>query len=816
MRDFPQAAVEGVSRSLDGMKTVGRRYRHMKNVIRSFASTTIISLILTSCSLWIPPYVASQTLPTTTGWSSLPNTKIRSVCPPSSQFPGIQGNEGCSGVVDDWNSGAFDPIRNRLLIWGGGHTGYYGNELYALDLNTVQMTRLTDPGLPLDGTPGICSETYANGTQPAARHTYDGLIYSPSQNAFIVFGEGDSCPSGVGSNLATIWKFSFSNNRWTWVHSNGSQSGAKAPIGDIFVNEIDYATGYDPTTGYVWMHDRRGLYQYNPAVDSLIRKGGSTTYNERNYWQTAIVDPVAKKFVVLGGGAAYVYDISGNGSYSQQTLALTGCGPVVSIDYPGLAWDSTRQRIVAWAGGNTVYTINFTGATTATCVASTFTGGPAANSNGTYKRFAYSPISDVFVVVNSVDQDAYILRLTSGGGNPPPPADSTAPTIPGNVSATPTSSSQIALTWTASTDNVGVSGYRILRNGTQLTTVTGTSHADSGLTPSTLYSYTIAAYDAAGNASQPSTTATATTLALSGGGSDFAARCTAPGVIVCQGFDDPAVFAPAVWPAPGLYPAGNGQFLGKYDSSVKASGNGSLRFDILSGSTANSAGQWRQAFGRDFAPGSTFYVQWRQRFSPEMLSVDFGGGGWKQLIIHHEAATCAGQEITFHNNYYRGFPQGYTSCGARGFWTNLSGGDVLLQQDDNPSGTGVGYDCRYQNINQQSCGFYRANDWMTFYVKVVVGNWDTPSSTVQAWMAYEGQPLKMFINMINFQFNQDAAGRQWNYLTLLPYDTGKDGSAHPNAFTWYDDLIISTQPIAPPGGAPTNPPPAPPTNLRVQ
>lgn len=778
---------------------------------------TLIFLLQLAGILLVPLLTSAQALPSGTGWFTLPNTKIRASCPSLSQFPGIEGNEGCSGVVNDWNSGAFDPVRNRLLIWGGGHSGYYGNEIYALDLNTARISRLTDPGLPLDGTPGICSETYANGTQPAARHTYDGLIFAQNQDAFIVFGEGDSCPSGVGSNLATIWKYTFSNNRWTWIHSNGSQPGAKAPIGDIFVNEIDYVTGYDPTTGYVWMHDRRGLYQYNPAVESLVRKSGTTTWNERNYWQTAIVDPAQKRFVALGGGAAYVYDISGNGSYEQQTLSLSGCGSIASVDYPGLAWDSKRQRIVAWAGGNSVYTLTFTSPTSVTCTASTFTGGPAANSNGTYKRFAYSPVSDVFVVVNSVDQDAYILRLTSGGGGTPPAADTTAPTAPSGVSASATSSTQISLAWNASTDNVAVSGYRVFRNGSQIADVPGTSYTDTGLSPSTLYSYTIVAYDAAGNTSQTSAAVNATTLAMSGGGgSDFTARCAGPGVIVCQGFDDPAVFTPAVWPAPGLYPAGNGQYLGKYDSSVKASGNGSLRFDILSGSDANSAGQWRQAFGRDFGPGSTFYVQWRQRFSPEMLTADFGGGGWKQMIIHNAAATCAGQEITFHNNYYRGFPQGYTSCGARGFWVDLPGGDVLLQQDDNPNGTGVGYDCHYQNINQQTCGFYRANDWMTFYVKVVVGNWDTPSSTVQAWMAYDGQPLKMFINMNNFQFNQDAPGRQWNYLTLLPYDTGKDGRAHPNAYTWYDELIVSTQPIAPPGGGSTNPPPAAPTNLRVQ
>lgn len=56
------------------------------------------------------------------------------------------------------------------------------------------------------------------------------------------------------------------------------------------------------------------------------------------------------------------------------------------------------------------------------------------------------------------------LAITSIGGGPPP-ADTTAPSVPTGLAATAVSSGQINLTWTASTDNVGVQGYRIYRNG---------------------------------------------------------------------------------------------------------------------------------------------------------------------------------------------------------------------------------------------------------------------------------------------------------------------------------------------------------------
>jgi len=94
-----------------------------------------------------------------------------------------------------------------------------------------------------------------------------------------------------------------------------------------------------------------------------------------------------------------------------------------------------------------------------------------------------------------------------------PVSDTQAPTTPTNLSATAISSSQINLSWTASTDNVGVTGYRIYRGGTQIGTAATNSYSNTGLSPSTSYSYTVAAYDAAGNVSGQSASASATTQA---------------------------------------------------------------------------------------------------------------------------------------------------------------------------------------------------------------------------------------------------------------------------------------------------------------
>lgn len=103
--------------------------------------------------------------------------------------------------------------------------------------------------------------------------------------------------------------------------------------------------------------------------------------------------------------------------------------------------------------------------------------------------------------------DQFTLTSTGTGGS----SDSTTPSIPTGLSATTISSSQINLSWNASTDNVGVAGYRIYRGGTLLSSATSTGYSDTGLSASTTYSYTVAAYDAAGNTSSQSSGATATT-----------------------------------------------------------------------------------------------------------------------------------------------------------------------------------------------------------------------------------------------------------------------------------------------------------------
>lgn len=116
-----------------------------------------------------------------------------------------------------------------------------------------------------------------------------------------------------------------------------------------------------------------------------------------------------------------------------------------------------------------------------------------------------------------IDHPEYVSQIWGS-----PVIDNQAPTAATNLVANNPTSNSIAVSWTAATDNVGVTSYQVYANGTLKATVSGTTTSTivSGLAPLTQYTFYVIAKDAFGNSSPQSTTATATTLdAPVGGGS---------------------------------------------------------------------------------------------------------------------------------------------------------------------------------------------------------------------------------------------------------------------------------------------------------
>lgn len=177
----------------------------------------------------------------------------------------------------------------------------------------------------------------------------------------------------------------------------------------------------------------------------------------------------------------------------------------------GLTWTASTDNV-----GVTGYRVYRGGNQIGTPTTNSYTDtGLAASTSYSYTVAAYDAAG------NASGQSVSVQASTPASGG----TDTIPPSVPTSVSASAVSASSIAVAWAASTDNVGVTGYRIYRGGVSIGTSATTSYSDTGLAASTQYSYTVAAYDAAGNVSGQSATVRATTSS-SGGTTISAASCS--------------------------------------------------------------------------------------------------------------------------------------------------------------------------------------------------------------------------------------------------------------------------------------------------
>ena len=134
------------------------------------------------------------------------------------------------------------------------------------------------------------------------------------------------------------------------------------------------------------------------------------------------------------------------------------------------------------------------------------------NGDGTYSFVLAGVSTDGlnFHAREHANRPELVVTAASGGTS-----DTTPPSAPTNLSATAVSSSRVDLGWTAATDDVGVAGYNVYRDGALIATIgTETSYSDATVAPGTTFQYQVKARDGAGNLSEFSNTATVTTPAV--------------------------------------------------------------------------------------------------------------------------------------------------------------------------------------------------------------------------------------------------------------------------------------------------------------
>jgi RNA polymerase sigma factor (sigma-70 family) len=334
-------------------------------------------------------------------WLAVPDSKMRKVTFTQKQLKamGIRGVEGPSAVIADWSGAAYDGKRHRLILWGGGHNGYYGNELYAFNVPSLKWERLTDPGRPRANAYQVCGPLNADGS-PVSRHTYNTLAYIAHADRF--FGHGGSLACGLGSSgFGTTWTFDFAATKWHQMK----------PEGTFPPGTVSSFCAYDPETKKIWYQDgnlnrpkKWGLYSYDYDGNAWTKHNSQACCS-----QTCVVEPRKRLLIGVGNGRVRCWDI-GKADYAMRELKTTGGDPVVGPRNPGLAFDPVSGKIVAWHGGP-VCTLDLD---SNRWEAHEAKGAPEPAKWGTFGRWQYSPLVDAFIVVNDIDQDVHFYRLGEG------------------------------------------------------------------------------------------------------------------------------------------------------------------------------------------------------------------------------------------------------------------------------------------------------------------------------------------------------------------------------------------------------------------
>ena len=269
----------------------------------------------------------------------------------------------------------------------------------------------------------------------------------------------------------------------------------------------------------------------NPATGTWKTLAAETA--TRQYHSTALLLPDGR-VVSSGGGICgtcddveylaknaqvftppYLFKTDGSGELAPRpTIAAAPAGVVYGAGFQINTPDAAAIRKVALVRlGAVTHSVNME----QRYVPLTFTAGAGALTATAPANANIAPPGVYMLFIIDANGVPSISKMVTVSATAP---DTSPPTAPSGLTATAAGSSQVDLSWSAATDNVGVTGYRVERcqgagctNFTQIAPPSATSYSDTGLSASTTYRYRVRAADAAGNLGGYSTAAEATTSA---------------------------------------------------------------------------------------------------------------------------------------------------------------------------------------------------------------------------------------------------------------------------------------------------------------
>ena len=280
-----------------------------------------------------------------------------------------------------------------------------------------------------------------------------------------------------------------------------------------------------------WMSNNMASKNYASHIDSFGQDAGARLAAfgyPYGPWGENIAAGFSDAQTVLNKWAAACDpDASGNCTYAHRNNMLNPAFVVIGI---GRAFNANSTYGWYWTtdfGGFLDQTINLN-PSSLPAVAS-FSANPSVITAGQSAILSWSVVGAQTVTINNRVGDVstvtsisvapaqtttYTLTATAAGGTSTatvtitvdPPPDTQAPTTPTLVGAFAKSPTEVDLSWNASTDNVGVAGYQIVRNRSVLASVSANSlsYADTTASANTAYIYVVKAYDAAANYSTAS------------------------------------------------------------------------------------------------------------------------------------------------------------------------------------------------------------------------------------------------------------------------------------------------------------------------
>jgi len=287
-------------------------------------------------------------------------------------------------------------------------------------------------------------------------------------------GQYQSC-TGMPAGTWEAGVFDFSDLQARYINMNGYtrywNDTAKVPY------------LYNPSGGVYITYDDAESIGHKAAYIKTKNLAGAMFWEFSGDRNKTLLNKLAGDLASQGGGDTTPPSIPGN-------LRSTG----KTANSVSLAWDASTDNV-----GVAGYTVSYGSSNVNATGTSATIGGLTANTSYTFTVKARD-------AAGNVSAASAPLTVTTNA----PSGDTTAPSVPTNLAVTSKTSSSVSLSWSASTDNVGVAGYTV-SYGSSNVNATGTSATISGLTANTSYTFTVKAYDAAGNVSAASAPLTATT-----------------------------------------------------------------------------------------------------------------------------------------------------------------------------------------------------------------------------------------------------------------------------------------------------------------